>query len=145
MAAVGSSPPRAMEHEARAPDASAPAALPPWVGQPMEAVSDRFLSEGHGEHFDVTVWANAAARDRLDAGAPYPDGAALAERATTHDARGERPAGWLVMDKNGGAWRFAAAGAEGEGASDAGLEACAGCHREADDGVFRWGAPPAAK
>ena len=139
MEAVGSSPPRAMEHDAKGADAAAPPAFPDWVGQPMTAVSDRFLSEGHGEHFDVTVWANTAARDRLDAGAPYPDGATLAERATTRDVRGERPAGWLVMDKKGGTWRFAAAGSSGEVATDAGIEACAACHRDADDGVFRWG------
>jgi hypothetical protein len=108
----------------------------------MDPVSDRFVSGGHGERFDVTVWANASARANLDAGAPWPDGAAFAEQAVERDVRGDRPAGWLVMDKGGGGWRFEAVGPAGEKATDAGLAACATCHRDApDDGVFRW--PPA--
>jgi hypothetical protein len=139
MAPVGSSPPRAPERIASSPEAGA-APLPPSVaGQAMDPVSDRFVSEGHGGRFEVTVWANATAREHLDGGAPpWPDGAAFAEQAVATDARGDRPAGWLIMDKAGSEWHFAAVGPGAEGATDAGIEACATCHRQADDGVFRW-------
>jgi hypothetical protein len=141
MAPVGSSPPRATEPAARSPEAGAAPVPPSVAGQAMEPVSDRLVSEGHGERFEVTVWANATARANLDAGAPWPDGAAFAEQAVMPEARGDRPAGWLIMDKSGTEWHFAAVGPGAEATTDAGLEACATCHRQAQDGVFRWTAP----
>ena len=73
-----------------------------------------------------------------------PDGAMLVEEATERTAKGDAPAGMLLMEKQDGAWRFAAAGPGGD-AQDASVTArCAGCHADAPrDAVFRVGpAPP---
>lgn len=106
--------------------------------QRMSQVSERFLSRGHGERFDATIWANPQALAHPDAGGEAPDGAMFLEEATSRDARGDRPAGMLVMEKRAGTWRFGAVGAKGEIADDAGVGACPTCHREAKDSVFPW-------
>jgi hypothetical protein len=99
----------------------------------MTPVSDRFLSRGHGERFDATVWARAA-----DGGAG--EGAMYVEDLTARDG-GVAAAGLLVMEKRGGVWRFLAVGPDGEVVDDAGAESCDPCHREAKDQVFAWPAP----
>jgi hypothetical protein len=101
-------------------------------------MSDRFVSSGHGDRYEVTVWGNPAAVAGLDAGTPWPEGAVLAEQATSREGRGDAPAGWLVMRRTASGWSFTAVGPSGETATDAGVEACGACHRDAPDGVFRW-------
>jgi hypothetical protein len=137
---VGASPPRRPEPVARVADAGTSRAspVPADFRQRLLRVSERFLSRGHGERFDATVWANPQALAPPDAGDGAPDGAMYLEEATTRDARGDRSAGVLVMEKKGGSWQFGAVGPKGEIADDAGVGACVTCHREADDGVFPW-------
>jgi hypothetical protein len=140
MAGVGVSPPRPVERSP-APRASSASTewLPAALGSGMQRVGLQFLSEGHAERFDATVWANATARDHLDAGAPWPEGATFAERVT---ARGS-PAngsdlGWLFMIRGNAGWTFGLVAPDGDDAGVAIVAACEECHREADDGVFRW-------
>ncbi len=139
MPIVGVSAPRALEHEPAAADAEAPepSPIPADFRAHMTRVRDRFLSRGHGEHFDVVVWANDAARPPEDARTPLPDGAVLVEEALVHDTRGDRAAGLFVMQKQGGVWRFDAVGPDGAVASRERVSACATCHRDAKDDVFR--------
>jgi len=98
----------------------------------MTRVSETFLSRGHGERFDATVWSSAA-----DAGTA--EGTVYLEDLSLRD--GGSPAGTLVMERRGTAWRFAAVGPDGQGADDAGAQACDPCHREGRDGLFPWPTP----
>jgi hypothetical protein len=103
----------------------------------MARMSGRFVSHGHGEHFEAVIWANDAARDAWRAAVDMPEGASLVEEAIERAAGHDRPAGLLVMVKREGAWRFVAVGPAGEVASDVRVVPCADCHREAPrDFVF---------
>jgi len=140
MAPVGVSPPRPVERAPRAEvDAAASLTPPDVAGESMEPITAPFMSSGHGERFDVAMWANAEARAAIQAGGPWIEGAVLAEQATSREAAGPAPAGWLVMRKNESGWVFSAVGPAGEAASETGIEACRTCHGGAPDGVFRWG------
>jgi hypothetical protein len=134
---VGISPPRAAERAAlHATDAASP--LPADFRAHLSHVSDRFLSEGHGNGFDAVVWSNQAGRAGLDDG-DYADGAMLVEELFRRGASdGGDAEGLLVMEKRGDGWRFVAVGPDGDVAADARGAACAECHREAPrDFVFR--------
>jgi hypothetical protein len=103
----------------------------------MQRMSDRSSSRGHAGRFDGVVWANDEARAAWDAAGDIPDGATFVEELVDRAARGDRPAGLLVMEKRSGAWRFAAMGPDGETVNDARVAPCAGCHRDAPrDFVF---------
>jgi hypothetical protein len=122
-----------------APDLDAAATPPspasPDFGQPMTKVIARQLSRGHGLHFDGIVWINDAARPGWDAGGELADGSVLVEEAIDTSFKGDRSAGLLRMEKQGGAWRFSAFGADGGAAEEA---RCAACHAQAArDDVFR--------
>ena len=114
----------------------------------MQRVSDRFVSRGHGEHFDAVVWANDQARAALETGGDAGEGAKFVEDALfgPAGAAGAAPTDvppQLAMEKHGGAWRFTAVEADGEAVAEARLEACGECHRGAPrDSVFR---PPLAR
>ena len=45
----------------------------------MVRLTDRQVSEGHGERFDAIVWANEAATGAWETGSAMPDGAVLVE------------------------------------------------------------------
>ncbi len=135
---VGFSPPRAAERTAPATDAAAPEASPVFANfrLHMVRVSNRFLSDGHGERFDAVVWANAAAQSALRTPRQMDDGALLIEDTSVHDARGERPTGLLVMEKRQGQWSFASVAPDGSAVTDPRVTLCATCHRDARDSVF---------
>jgi hypothetical protein len=142
---VGISPPRAAEQ--RPPqgltDASSP--VPADFRTRLARVSDRFLSEGHGEGFDAVVWSNEAARAGTDAGGTFADGAMLVEETLDRGAHDGGAAGLLVMEKRAETWRFVAVGADGEVVSGARVALCAECHRDAPgDYVFRTPRPAQA-
>jgi hypothetical protein len=110
--------------------------------QRMSRVSDTFLSRGHGERFDATVWSSAGdglvgARSAGDAG--VAEGAIYLEELALRD--GGSAAGLLVMERRDGAWRFAAVGPDGEAIDDAGGQDCEPCHREGREGLFPWPRP----
>lgn len=134
---VGSSMPRAPEAKPRAEDAAVPLAspVPADFRRRMTRASDRFLSRGHGERFDATVWVDAP--DGGSPAGPFADGTTLVEDLGAPDG-GAKAAGVLVMERRGGVWRFVAVGPEGEVADDAGAQSCEPCHREAAEGVFPW-------
>ena len=117
--------------------------MPPDFRARLARVSDRFLSEGHGDGFDAVVWSNEAARAGADAGGSFPDGAMLVEEALARGAiDAGAAAGLLVMEKRAEGWRFVAVGPDGEVVSDARVAPCATCHRDAPrDYVFRTPAP----
>jgi hypothetical protein len=104
-------------------------------------VSERRLSRGHGERFDAVVWANEVARAALEAPArEFPEGARLVEEAIARVPHEGAPMGLLIMEKGPSGWQFSATGPSGEPADDAGVAACAECHREAPrDFVFSAG------
>lgn len=138
---VGISPPRAAERAAlHATDAASP--VPTDFRAHLSRVSDRFLSEGHGNGFDAVVWSNQAGRAGLDDGG-FADGAMLVEELVGRGASdGGDADGLLVMEKRGDGWRFVAVGPDGDVAGDARVATCAECHREAPrDFVFRIPAP----
>jgi hypothetical protein len=103
----------------------------------MVRLKDRFVSEGHAERFDAIVWADEATRTAWGATGDMPDGSTLVEELIEKDRRGDRPAGLLVMKKDGGQWHFTAVGPAGDVVSDARVAPCGACHREAPrDDVF---------
>jgi hypothetical protein len=102
----------------------------------MVQVSNRFLSDGHGERFDAVVWVNAAAQSALRAQRQMEDGALLIEDTTAHDAGGERPTGLLLMEKRQGQWSFASVAPDGATVADRRVTPCVTCHRDARDSVF---------
>jgi hypothetical protein len=104
----------------------------------MARVVGRQLSRGHAERFDGVVWVNDVGRAAWDGAGDMPDGAMLVEEAIARVDGGDRPAGLLVMQKSGGAWRFVSVGPGGEVVDDARVAPCAACHRQAPrDFVFR--------
>jgi hypothetical protein len=131
MGPVGVSPPRASEPAFRGAEGGAPttSSLSADFRQRMMRASETFLSRGHGERFDATVWSSAA-----DAGAG--EGAIYLEDLALRDGGGA--GGLLVMERRGAAWRFAAVGPDGQAVDDAGAQACEPCHREGRDGLFPW-------
>jgi hypothetical protein len=141
-APVGISPPRATEHVAGPADAGTlEPVLPVDFRARLTKVSERFPSQGHANRFDAIVWANDAARNPADAG-DFADGAMLVEEALVRAAPDAGVSGLLMMEKREGAWRFGAAGPDGEVASDSHMALCAACHRDAPrDFVFRTPAP----
>jgi len=105
----------------------------------MARVADRRLSLGHARRFDAVVWANEGARAAWGGTGDMPDGAVLVEEAIEHTDRGDAVAGFFLMEKKDGAWRFAAESAKGD-PMDPGTAAyrCAACHADAPrDSVFR--------
>jgi hypothetical protein len=102
----------------------------------MAKMSDRFLSHGHGERFDVVVWANTPFDAGTDAGAR--EGSVLVEEVIDHDMHGDRPAGFLVMEKLGASWRFETVDPGGLVTHSERSGPCASCHAEAADGLFPW-------
>jgi hypothetical protein len=112
----------------------------------MTRLGPRFLSHGHGERFDAIVWASAAtATATTIATTPLPDGAMLVEEAIERAPSGDRPAGLLVMERRGGAWRYLAVTPEGEAVTGEPVAACATCHRQVSEGeVFPLGEPAGA-
>jgi hypothetical protein len=105
----------------------------------MAKVADRGPSHGHADRFDAIVWANEAARTAWDGEGDLPDGALLVEEAIERTPKGDAAAGVLLMEKKDGAWRFAAAGANGDAIDPSTAAArCAACHVDAPrDSVFR--------
>jgi len=139
---VGVSAPRAYESSVPlAVDAGTRAAplVPADFRDRMTKVADRRLSRGHAERFDAIVWANDVARAAWDGVGDMPDGSLLVEEAIERTAKGDAAAGVLVMEKKDGAWRFAAAGANGDPLDPAlAVARCATCHVDAPrDSVFR--------
>jgi len=101
-------------------------------------MTGRFLSEGHAERFDATVWVAEDSRAAWGAGSEMPDGAMLVEELVSRSAKGEKSAGLLVMAKRDGAWSFVSVGPDGDVVDDARTARCAACHRDAPrDFVFR--------
>lgn len=139
---VGISPPRAAERLPAQGGAST-SPVPADFRARLSRVSDRFLSEGHGDDFDAVVWSNEAARAAADAGGGFADGAMFVEEALGRGALDAGASvGLLVMEKRAESWRFVAVGTDGEVVSDARVAPCAECHRDAPhDFVFR--TPPA--
>ncbi len=138
---VGISPPRAAERlPPGATDVTSP--VPADFRAHLSRLSDRFLSEGHGDGFDAIVWANEAAGTVTDAGT-FADGAMFVEELLGRDALdGGAAQGLLVMERRADAWHFVAVGADGTVAGDPRVEPCAACHREAPrDFVFRTPGP----
>ena len=143
---VGVSAPRAPEHAAPSdPDAAAEAPpVPVDFRSRMIRLTGRLLSRGHGEAFDAVVWANASAQPFAsgfaDAAAGTdvapPDGAMLIEEAVTREPQGDREAGWLVMVRRSGAWKFDAVAPDGTLAGRARVVACETCHGDAKNAVF---------
>ncbi len=139
---VGVSQPRAYEQSVPfAVDAGTRAAplVPADFREHMAKVADRRPSHGHADRFDAIVWANDAARSAWAGQGDMPDGALLVEEAIERTAKGDSPAGVLLMEKKDGAWRYAAAGANGDALDPATSAAkCAACHVDAPrDSVFR--------
>jgi hypothetical protein len=139
---VGVSPPRAYEPGTPvAVEAGTRAAplVPADFRDHMAKVADRRPSHGHADRFDAIVWANDAARGAWDGEGDLPDGALLVEEAIERTARGDVAAGVLLMEKKDGAWRYAAAGANGDAIDPSTTAAkCAACHVDAPhDSVFR--------
>ncbi len=142
---VGVSAPRAPEAHERTNDAAVPgmAAVSSDVRAKMMRVSDRFQSRGHGEQFDVVVWANDAARAALDTGVDAHNGALFLEETFAPGTTEAHPDGQLSMEKRDGAWHYVAVGPDGELAGESRIAACQACHRDAPrDSVFR---PPAPR
>jgi hypothetical protein len=137
------SSPRALESSTPlTADAGAPnraPLVPADFREHMTKVVDRQASRGHALRFDAIVWANDAARGAWEGAGDMPDGAILVEEAIERTAKGDGPAGILLMEKKEGAWRFAAAGPKGELPDlPAGIAMCAACHADAPrDSVFR--------
>jgi hypothetical protein len=155
---VGISTPRAAERvDGSATTDASP--VPADFRARLSRVSERFLSEGHGDAFDAVVWSNEAARAGADAGGAFGDGAMFVEEAIGRDARDAREArdaqdaldagagvGLLVMEKRADAWRFVAVGPDGDVVRDARVAPCADCHRDAPrDFVFRTPSPAPAR
>jgi hypothetical protein len=143
LSGIGVSTPRAAQSVARA-DGGAPGVSP--VPQDFRArmvrATDRFLSRGHAERFDGVVWTNDVARVAWDQAGDMPEGSLLVEEAIERggrEARGDRAAGLLVMEKKPAGWRFVAIDPKGNVVDDAArTAACAACHRDAPrDWVFR--------
>jgi hypothetical protein len=110
----------------------------------MVEVMGRMLSRGHAERFDGIVWVDQGSRQAWDEGVDMPDGAVLVEEAIDRVDGKDHKAGFLVMEKHAGVWRFALADARGHGVSATTDTACAGCHRDAPrDFVFRVAGSPA--
>lgn len=138
MDAVGMSSPKATPASPVDAAAVVPAILAPDFRDRMTQVVARQLSEGHGERYDGIVWASADARDAWQGGGDMPEGAVLVEELLQRADKGDRAAGFLVMEKRAGGWRFQAGGPDGEVADDAHMARCATCHAEAPrDDVFR--------
>jgi hypothetical protein len=105
----------------------------------MVRLSERFLSHGHGDAFDVVVWANEEGRAALLAGTDAPDGAMFVEETLGGAPRGgDAVQGRLGMEKRAGGWRYFVM-PDGADASDvAPSSTCAACHHEAArDDTFR--------
>jgi hypothetical protein len=133
---VGISPPRAAERlPAAGADATSP--VPADFRAHLARLSDRFLSQGHGDGFDAIVWANDAARAIPDAGV-FADGAMFVEELLGRDeADGGAAQGLLVMEKRADAWHFVAVGPDGTAVGEPRVQPCVECHREAPrDFVF---------
>jgi hypothetical protein len=98
----------------------------------------RFLSKGHGQRFDAVLWVNDVAHGAWDElPAPLPEKSVIVEEATDVEARGDRAAGLLVMEKKPQGWRFLAVGSDGEVVDDDHGVRCLSCHRDAPaDDVF---------
>jgi hypothetical protein len=104
----------------------------------MTRISERGLSRGHADRFDAVLWANDAAHAGWEGSGDMPDGAVFVEEAIERTARGDRPAGLLVMEKHANAWRFVLVDAGGHVVEWARDAACASCHQDAPhDSVFR--------
>jgi hypothetical protein len=144
---IGVSPPRAAERAPSRGDADASSPVPADFRARLSRLSDRFLSQGHGEVFDAVVWANEAAHAGADDGRSYAEGAMFVEEALGRDATdGGADVGLLVMEKRAETWRFFAVDPDGDVASDARVAPCASCHREAPrDFVFRTPSPAQAR
>lgn len=134
-APVGFSPERAQEKTARSSDAGValaePSPVPADFRSRMVRLKDRFVSEGHAERFDAIVWGDEATRAAWGATGDMPNGSMFVEELIERDRRGDRPAGLLVMKKDGAEWRFTAVGPAGEVVSDARVAPCSACHRDA--------------
>jgi hypothetical protein len=141
MAPVGFSPERAVEPAPRGQDSGAVARpvspVAPDFRSRMAKLTGRFTSEGHAERFDAIVWANGSARRAWTAHGVVEDGGMFIEELTDRCCQGDRAGGLLVMEKDGGGWRFTVVGSAGEVVTDARVAACAACHHDAPrDGVF---------
>ncbi len=153
---VGTSLPHA-EPPDRARDAGDTVAspVPTDFRSRMVRVSGQFLSRGHGEKYDATVWtepdadagpgarAGAAAGEGADAAASVvasaTDPSVYVEDLVIRDPRGDRFGGLLVMRRQGATWHFAAVGSDGLVAPEERTRSCEACHRDAPHGVFPWG------
>jgi hypothetical protein len=144
MDAVGTSTPKGVP--GTKPDAAVakPSPVASDFRTTMARLTGRQVSEGHAERFDAVVWANDAAKGAWDAGGAMPDGAMLVEEAIERPGRTDRadkPAGLLVMRKDGGSWSFVVVGPDGDVVDDARVAPCKACHALAPaDSVFK---PPA--
>jgi hypothetical protein len=115
-----------------------PSPVPADFRAHMARVSERAISRGHADRFDAVLWANEAAHGAWDGSGAMPDGALLVEEAIERTAKGDRPAGLLVMEKHGEVWRFVLVDATGHVVEWARDAVCASCHRDAPhDFVFR--------
>jgi Cytochrome P460 len=112
--------------------------VPPDFRERMARVVERAPSHGHAERFDAVVWANDVGRAAWDGGGDLPGGSMLVEEAIERTQKGDRPAGLLVMKKEGETWRFIVVDAAGNVAKEPQEALCAACHRDAPrDYVFR--------
>jgi hypothetical protein len=141
LATVGVSPPRAPEHGGEIAD-SAPPEPPPPVARDfrvhMTRLTDRFLSHGHADRFDATIWASEVVAADGGAEGDFADGTVFVEEGVVRDTRGDRSAGLLVMTKENGTFRFDAVDPEGRTASRERVATCVICHGEAQGLVFPW-------
>jgi len=146
---VGISSPRAVSDSTHGTfaDASAGAASPVAADfrSHMTRISERNVSHGHADRFDGVVWANDLARAAWEPAGDMPDGAVLVEEAIERTAKGDRPAGLLVMEKHAAAWRFVLVDDHNHIVDGAREAACASCHTDAPrDFVFRVQSTPVA-
>lgn len=137
---VGVSVARSPERRVATPNAAAAVTtpVPSDFRSHMTRIAGPFLSRGHGERFDVIVWANETARPIVQGQGDGADGALLIEEAIVHDVRGDQAAGLLVMQRRDG-WRFAAIDPDGTVVSDQRVTGCSTCHGEAPHSVFPLG------
>jgi hypothetical protein len=135
---VGISGPKAAPASSVDAAAVVPPILAPDFRAKMTLVMPRQVSEGHGERYDGIVWASEAAQGAWASGGDVPEGGVLVEELVERAAKGDRGAGFLVMEKKAGGWGFAAAGPDGQVADDAQTARCGTCHAQAPrDQVFR--------
>jgi hypothetical protein len=141
MRAVGYSEPRAPGRSASQGDGGAPSEpspVPADFRSRYGKLGEPFVSEGHARRYKAQIWLDEAAqRAWVQLPRAMPDGAVVVEEAFDLEGPSKRPAGLLVMEKAGGAWRFFAVGPDGQLAADARVAACARCHEQAPhDDVF---------